>query len=154
MITIGEDTFVSLEYANAYFARRPYSSAWTTATEEARENALIAAARHLDVLDWEGFRTSKAQPLSWPRRYVLDHEGELVPADFIPPRLAQAQCELAILSLAKDLTTIEPGIRRKRVGDLEVEYESAMPDVLPAHVRRLVSSLMRDQSPHSARLIF
>jgi hypothetical protein len=154
MITIGEDSFVSLEYADAYFSRRPYSAAWTSADETAKESALIAATRHLDILEWEGFRTSKGQPLSWPRRFVLDHEGELVASDTIPSRLAQAQCELAIVSLRDDLTQTAPSIKSKRVGDLQIEYESAQSDSVPPHVRRLASSLLREKSPHSARLTF
>ena len=152
-LILGEDTYTALAAANDYFDRRPHSSAWTRATEAEREAALIGATRHLDALDFEGFPTSNAQPLQWPRSYVLDRNGNLIPNDIMPAPLTIATCELALIALHQDLTKDAPAIKRKRVADLDIEYSGAMPDTLPAYVRSLVAPFLRNPSPHSVRLV-
>lgn len=152
-LILGEDTYTALTAANDYFDRRPHSLAWTTATEAEREAALIAATRHLDVLDFEGFPTSKAQPLQWPRSYVLDRDHNLIPNDVMPAPLAMATCELALVALRHDLTRDATAAKRKRVGDLEIEYSAATTDTLPTYVRSLIAPFLRSPSPHSVRLV-
>jgi hypothetical protein len=152
MLTLGEDSYITLTDALTYFDRRLHSDAWTTASDADREKALRAATTLIDLCDFKGQRTTASQPLAWPRRYVFDREGCLVPADAPPAAIKHAACEMAIHVLSRDPAQAGAGITRKLVGDLQVDYSAAQPDPLPALARRLLSSYLLD-SANTARLV-
>jgi hypothetical protein len=142
-LTPGEDTYISTEDAQTYFDGRLYSTTWTAASPEDKERALRAATSLIDQCDFKGNRTSSAQPLKWPRRYVADDEGRMLPSDLIPDPVKHAVCELAIYLLANDPAQQSAStVTHRVVGDLEVTYSAAQPDTLPPLVRRLLSPFL------------
>jgi len=53
--------------ADTYFAERLHNSAWTAATTDDKEKALLQATRSIDCLKFEGEKTDDAQLLQFPR---------------------------------------------------------------------------------------
>lgn len=131
------NSYASVAQADAYFATRPRSTAWTGLTEDQKGQYLIHAARILDAsVVWRGEVLSSAQALAFPR-YPDDLDAAEVPA-VIPV----AQYELAYLSIGRDLTA-EPslnGLRLIEVGPIKVEANAATgPDLIPRWVRNLIA---------------
>jgi len=57
-MTIYDDIYGDMEEAEAYFANRLHEMAWTSATEEDRRKALIAARTVIDTLNYKGVKAS------------------------------------------------------------------------------------------------
>lgn len=77
-ITVGTDTFISLNDAEAYFAARLYAEAWTAPIgwngdipifrdDATKEAALRTATAMLNRQKYAGRVASFSQPLAWPR---------------------------------------------------------------------------------------
>jgi len=134
--------------ADTYFDERLNASAWTAATTDDKERALIMATRRLDQERFVGEKSATAQALEWPRQDALDKDGEEYDTATIPAPVKQATYELALrlLNDSTNDTLADTGIeefRRAKVGELEVErfagYEAGQ---LPANVRRLVEHVL------------
>lgn len=72
--------------------------------DEAAEAALRRATAYIDGryrARWPGYRThGRSQALAWPRRAVIDGEGNAVADDEVPSELIAATCEAAARELA------------------------------------------------------
>lgn len=112
----GANSYVTVEYADTYHTDRA-NTAWTAATEDAKEAALIKATDYVEQVyadRWDGEAVYEDQPLSWPRDVATG----------IPTRLKQAVCQLALEALTTDLNPkIGQGIKRKKVDSIEIEYQ-------------------------------
>lgn len=67
---------------------------WSSASNDDKGRALITATRHLDELEWAGYRASTAQALSWPRSGIT-LDGVSISSSTIPEQLEQATFDLA-----------------------------------------------------------
>ena len=67
---------------------------WATATNDDKGRALITATRHLEELEWAGYRASTAQALAWPRSGIT-LDGVSISSTTIPEQLEQATFDLA-----------------------------------------------------------
>ena len=127
-LILGETTYLTRAAADAYFADRAVA-AWAAATVEAREAALLQATAYLDVAyRFLGALARPDQALAWPRQGVRDAEGRALTG--IPPAVAAATAELALIALLGDLAPAARGsghIRRERAGPVEVEYQATPP---------------------------
>lgn len=125
MLTVGTNAYVSLADANAYFAARA-NAVWAAATDGAKEAAIIKATAYMDAsYAWKGQIATDAQTLGWPRVNVWDIQGRNV-AGIIPQGVADACCELALLSFNGDLISMQVGVGRvtsERVGQVAVTYD-------------------------------
>ena len=96
--------------ADAYFATRPFSTAWTSlvagpATTAIKEAALIMATRTIDArVCFNGVSASSTQALRWPMNGALSRNGFVIPSDQIPQPLKDAVFEMALLLLGSDVT--------------------------------------------------
>jgi hypothetical protein len=81
------NTYLSLTDAETYMLARPFSAAWTAATDAVKNQALVFATELLDRARWKGTKgiTSSGallQALSWPRRYAptreFQHEADAI----------------------------------------------------------------------------
>lgn len=139
-IVEGAISYVTLDYANEYHARR-VNSAWLLLTVGQKKAALVKATDYLKQkyrLKWQGDRVSAEQPTDWPRNWVeyvdyayITQNGSTriggfiyYPANIVPEEVKQACCELALLSLSGALYG-EQGqrVKREKVDVLEVEYQ-------------------------------
>lgn len=86
-------SLVSLSFANAYWSERPSTAgAWATATDGAKQEALMAASRDLDAKRWKGSPLSGTQGLALPRYWPEVHGRTW---GGLPLPILEACCELA-----------------------------------------------------------
>jgi hypothetical protein len=178
-ITVGTDSFVSIDDADAYMAARIHADAWpdhgpidggqnsvgeTEYVEvdprvlDRKERALKTATQILNRESYTGRITSTAQPLAWPRAGVCDAEGRPVASDTIPTNVSLATTELALFLLKHDMT--DEVIRRwlfrlrsEAVGESQASYDSSAPDNLPHIVRSLIAPFMKAAGSNTTSLI-
>lgn len=119
-----------------------------TGDDAALDAAIRRATAYLSAsFIWKGERLrGREQALAWPRVCVEDREGWPVPADSVPPEIAQACAELAVYELANP-GGLSPAVdqtarvKREKVGPLETEYFDAP---LSAEAARPVLTLVND----------
>lgn len=129
-LTVGTNSYCTLEEAEAYMAAGPSQAAWTAADSAAREAALQAAFRTLERLRYAGAVSQPTQPAQWPRRGAYDATGRECAPTRIPAFMLAAQCEeaLALLTLAADAgaptraALQAQGVAEIAVGDLREQY--------------------------------
>lgn len=145
-VVAGANSFVSLANFKTYCDNRgrDYSS---YDDDSAMIPALITMADYLNSLNWKGFKTDRANPMSWPRygdtlsgwnemvqpasQYlgVIDGDGYMIGTSEIPAEVIDAQCEGAwlIVSAGAEMEpALERGgqIRREKYDVVEWEYFS------------------------------
>ena len=97
-----------------------YASAWTGATEQRKEAALMMATRLIDSqFQFRGFRAHGEQALQWPRTECPDPDRvsvgwggrtpECVEPDVVPTAVVAAACEMGRELLIADRTAAPPG---------------------------------------------
>lgn len=140
-----ENTYITLEEAEAYFARRSDVAAWTEASEEEKERALLNATLMFETLQWIGYVNNPSQPLSWPRSGIffdprLGYATNL-PTD-TPQRIQFGQAEMAYHILNNDGILDDTG----KVVDIGVGAinltEIFQPSVFPLNVKRIIQPLI------------
>ncbi len=162
------NTYITLADAEIYFGARLNSAAWTALGDAAKKQALATATKFLDEnMEWLGYRAHDSQALDWPRTRVpnpaLPPIGSTVPWAYgagnfgsppfaamgtqywadnvIPPRVRDAQCELAIEMLKRDRTAEWGALGVNRIGlgqgALDVTFTSGAEQlqvVVPARI--------------------
>lgn len=128
-VVAGAESYVSVTDCDTYHSKRN-NAAWT-GTELVKEAALRKAAAYLDGHYCNRFKGGQSQPLlqsmQWPRAGV-EICGYPAPGDYIPPRLKDAQCELALISLTADLApNVAAGVKREKLDVIETEYFAGAP---------------------------
>lgn len=142
------NTYASLTTATAYFAARPFSTAWTSASVDDQSAALAFATTLLDNLRWKGAKGSTAnsaltQALAWPRHWAptleADANEEFVAEYFIdlsvtyfssltiPTPIVRATCEIALEILRAGSTDpftrdTTRNVQRETVDVITTEY--------------------------------
>jgi hypothetical protein len=139
------NAYVTLAFADAYFADTLEGREWLGCGREDRARALISATRKMD----EEFRyfgrpydTTTPQALKFPRDGDYDAEGALR----IPDGIEYAACELALhLLRAEKIPDLvdrerlqEQGVRRLGIDGLTEEYRPGVWDNFPRRVRKLL----------------
>lgn len=132
-----------------------------TGTDAEKEAALRRAAIYMDnAYVWRGIRAAQAQARAWPRADAgYDSDGYSIDGTTIPPRIIEAQCEIALALLAGTdpwaaQTTGAVARKRVKAGPVETETEylgSRVVAALPA-----VTALLRDYatgSPAGVRMV-
>lgn len=151
-LIVGTNAYISRADADAYFAGRLHSTAWTGTSEANRDAALRMATKAIDRLAFGGRRALDTQALAWPRVWVRDGEGRILPAGEVPGAVREACCEWALHMLQHDPAARPADIARRKVGDLEVEYRPGARDRLPPTVRELLAPFLRGDA-HSAPMV-
>lgn len=157
----GANSYASLEELADHAAGKLYASAYTAATDENREKALVSASMLIDAtIEFPGVRASNTQGLGWPRALMGHGHGHGLPMGYVggsyvaqpfegalvPLRLKQATMELAISLLASDRTA-EPetaGIAKLGLGQgaIDITFDKTdRPGILPEVVLRLLEPI-------------
>ncbi len=124
-LVVGENSYITLDYAEEYFTTRGIFAQWVE-TNEQMEAAIVKATDYLESKysgKWKGDLFLSSQALSWPRKNLLDLEGRIV--DGVPDMIKKAVCELALKARSEELCEdLDYGglIKRKKVGPIETEY--------------------------------
>jgi hypothetical protein len=105
-LEVGVNSYISLEDAELYFADRVNVAAWTESTDAVKEQALITAAKQLNLTRWIGSIADKTQTLAFPRigSYFEPLYNEIVKLDGteVPSRIVTANMEQAYHLLNND----------------------------------------------------
>lgn len=156
-ITVGVNSYVSVDDADTYFDGRLYADDWTSVSTGDQEKALVMARRVIDQQQFTGERTSADQLLAWPRTGISGVDSSTVPQDVV-----DAQCELALAFVRSDLTLNDDnrGVRssRQQVGSIVTEtvYDGraparALPDSVAAILRPYFAAA---ESANSVAMVF
>lgn len=150
------NSYATVAEFNLYAADRLPALTWfATATEEQKENALIAAARELDAcFKWTGAAVDDVQALTWPRSGMLTRNGFAIPtsgASSIVRDLKNAQCEMALQLGASDRlgdnSAFKKGITSIKAGSVAVTFadvqgqQSSSREAADVAIRKLQSDL-------------
>lgn len=139
------NSYVTLPFADGYFADTLEAREWLAASPEDRSRALISATRKID----EEFRyygspcdTTTPQALKFPRDSDRDAQG----SPEVPDGIEYATCELA-LHLVRQQTSPdladreklqEQGVRGFAVDGISERYGPGVWDNFPRRVRKLL----------------
>lgn len=134
-ITVGVDSYISLEEANNYFSSRLHSEAWSNATDADKEKALKQATRNIDTLPFRGMPLSNNQVLAFPRKYFVYNNGNLtlVADKDIPKEVKYATCEeaLYLLQNSQRKQLQEEGVTSISIGNLTENYSGTVKTISP-----------------------
>jgi len=119
----GAVSFVTVEEARAF---AEFRGATLPATDPSVEVLLVKAGDYLLGLEhfFQGYRSTGTQRLPFPRADVYLPGGYSVPLNHIPALLKEAQIQLAIEGVSRDIRPTGDGreVIREKVGPLETEY--------------------------------
>jgi len=155
------ESYVSVTDANAYHTARN-NAGWTGA-DSLKEAALRRATSYIDwkySRKWKGLRVAPAQPLMWPRNFVLQFEEEgflgyanspvYINSNVIPQCLKDAVCEAALRALTENMEDdTVTGIKSKTIGGvIETVFTGSSEDSRKSYpiVERLLSSLLKSNN--------
>lgn len=144
---VGANSYVSVEFADSYFAGHVYyADQWAALDPLKKENLLSAASRTLDQLfNWYGYRTFAEQELAWPRQYVyVSDRSAYLDNQTIPLALKEATCEMAYHVSKGDAfkSTGTEGIESLRIDVIELQFKgSSKVRPLPAPALLLLKPL-------------
>lgn len=116
---------------------------------------LIKAMDFIEAQDYKGDKSTKGQPLQWPRDFVYI-DGYAVDSDEIPELLKQAQMQTALsIDEGNDpLATIGRATKREKADVLEVEYmDNAASAPIIVSISRLLRKLLKSGSGSSFTVI-
>lgn len=126
-LTVGEDSYISLDDADTYWANHIGGSNWSAASTPEKEQALRAATQYVDKhYNWLGDHPGTDQELSWPRLNVIDKNGRTIASNIIPDEVKDAVSYIADQVLGDGILSPrgrDSEISRLKAGSVEIEYE-------------------------------
>lgn len=109
----GEDSYVTVVEADAYFDSRLFATAWQALSNADKERALKTATRSIEKLEFEGRIADASQKLAFPRTgsYYEPKYGYMTEFDplVVPTEIVEAVCEAAIY-LASNSSAVNAGV--------------------------------------------
>lgn len=148
------NSYVTLAEGEAYMAERLNVEAWT-GSDDKKKQALITASYRIDQEQFEGYKTTTAQQLKWPREGATDEDGEEYDPDTIPTIIKWATFEeaLALLNRGNNDLLHDSGLeeyKRVKVGELEIERNlSFSAGQLGENVKRILRPVLATASNSS-----
>ena len=141
------NSYVTVAEANAYFEDRLDATAWTSASDTKKAQALITATSYLDELRWVGIAVSDSQTLAFPRdaEYFDPKAGTIVVlTNEIPTRILTATYELAFHLLSNANLLDDTGeVTNLSVGSISLS-EIKAPNKISGVAKRLIAPLLEN----------
>jgi len=135
------NSYISVEDADNYFAKRMHTDNWDAASDVNKQKALMDATRRLDRIEYTGEKTNNDQALEWPRTGATLRD-EALDDDIIPTRILDATCELALAVLSSNINPGLPeGVQSFTVGGVSVALSGPPSSTFPPEVDRLIAPL-------------
>jgi hypothetical protein len=136
--------YTDVAFADAYFALRYGAEAWVDFDTTKKEALLVRATNTLDTFKFGGLKTSRTQPLLWPRQGIFDDEGYWYDKTVVPVKVQKATCELALWYWTEDdrfFSDIELSqLESWKAGPADVKAKKGALD-LPKTVMELLTSI-------------
>ena len=163
----GANSYVTVAYADAFFADRG-NAAWAAlANDAAKQPLLVQATDYTEVLYARRYigEMTPTYPLSWPRTDTGDWLDTAYADDEIPDVLKRAICLYAVEAIsgplmptpAIDDTGLPVVTTMKKVGPIEKEFKVVPGNTKPMAVRPypladgMIASLLRPAGPRVIR---
>lgn len=138
------NSYCDLTFADEYFSLRFGAEAWADFEEAKKEALLVRATNKLDTFKYGGLKTSRTQPLMWPRQGIYDDEGNPYPQSVVPVKVKAATCEMAFWYWTEDdrfISDTDAGqIESYSAGPLSVKAKAGAND-FPKIVTDMLSSI-------------
>ena len=147
----GTNSYATVLEADTYFSDRLDVTAWTSASEDRKSQALITATSMLDDLTWNGAATDSSQILAFPRSgYYFDPRlGITVEMIDIPLRIADACLQLAYHLLNNDGLLDDTGsVVNLDIGGIALN-RIRNPSKIPSMVKRLIRPLLSNTTANA-----
>ena len=127
MAIIVEDGTGTSPAANSYVSEAFLETAAADRGVTLSKAASILLTISMDTMEtrsYQGSKTAPTQPLKWPRANVVI-DGSEIPSNSIPLDIQFAQVAVALsINAGNDPSgIIKPGVKRKKVDVIEVEYK-------------------------------
>lgn len=126
-VVTGADSYVSVAFADAYFAIDVnFDATWAALSTSDKEQRLKWATRILDQkVKWNGDKVDDDSSLRWPRTGVYDRDALLIADTDIPLQLKELTCEVAKFVATTDPTTSQgvDYLKSVVVDVIEVHYQ-------------------------------
>ena len=108
---VNANAYANAADGDAYHEGHLYATAWTAATAEQKDAALVMATRLIDAeYQFGGVKATFAQALQWPRAECRDVDGDdELPSNAVPKSVRDATCEQARELLIVDRTVAPEG---------------------------------------------
>lgn len=145
-----ENSYVTLDEANAYFADSSNAAEWQALSNDGKEDALVSSTRVLDKESWVGVAVSTSQSLAFPRSgsYYDPKYGQVVYFDEedTPSRVKEATFEMA-LHLLKNPDSLNSAstVKELKVGSIELKGLSTLQTV-PSTASKLIRPVLNNTS--------
>lgn len=140
-LSIGINSYVTIDEADEYFSGKLYTSEWDSSDTGRKEKALREACRRIERLQFKGKKASESQALAFPRLLsiknrtggiigyftsVMDGNGN----PYVPLEVKHAQCEeaLALLKYGNSarIKAQEQNVVRVSIGNISEEYKTGL----------------------------
>ncbi len=130
-ITLYENTFADLNFANSYFQNRPNSDIWTNLSDSQKESALVFSTTKINNFIFIGNKKSPTQNLEFPRDFVPE----------LPVEIQKAVCEeaLAICENSVHQKNRQYGISSVTLGASQIHYFDKNEKLISQEAMALVS---------------
>jgi Putative DnaT-like ssDNA binding protein len=119
---VDANSYADVADGDAYHDGHLYAAAWTGASNDDKEKALVFATRLIDSqFQFNGWKAHDEQALQWPRERCQDPDkglpvtilllasGSYVESNIVPKAVRDAACEMARELLVADRTASAPG---------------------------------------------
>jgi hypothetical protein len=119
---VDANSYADVADGDAYHDGHLYAAAWSGATNDDKEKALVFATRLIDSqFQFNGWRAHDEQALQWPRERCQDPDrglpvtilllpsGAYVDSNIVPKTVMDAACEMARELLIANRTASAPG---------------------------------------------
>jgi hypothetical protein len=158
---VDANAYADVADGDAYHAGHLYASAWTAATQENKEKALVMATRLIDgQVQFDGVKLSAAQGLQWPRAECHDPDAGdgMVASDVVPKAVIEATCEMARELLVADRTAAPAGegLKYQNTGTTQTGYDKKDTRPVITHVVQAILSkygMLLDRNSGAVRLV-
>lgn len=154
MLTIGTDTYISLEDCDTYLYKNYLSTdakylQWKSlfGDDSDKEVLLRQAAKIIDSQPLQGFKVSSTQTMAFPRIFYTEHNNDKgwYSQPVVPSEVGFAQCEIAIqLAQGKSerLELQRQGVKSFSIGNLSESYTGKQSTIPCYEAKQLLEPFM------------
>lgn len=127
-LIVGENSYGTLEEADAYFTEMGKITTWNAVGDDTvKEGLMHQAFEYMGTQydpAWKGYRTSTTQKIAWPRTGVTLYDNLTVDANTIPDPVKRSQFKLSLIMNTTELLPIQTNdsLIEKKTGPLTKKW--------------------------------